>query len=33
MTQDALNADEARFRMQVMTATARFLLRHFPAAT
>jgi hypothetical protein len=26
------DADEARFRMQVITATARFLLRHFPAA-
>lgn len=27
------NADEARFRMQVITATARFLLRHFPDVT
>jgi hypothetical protein len=27
------DADEARFRMQVITATARFLLRHFPAAS
>jgi hypothetical protein len=27
------DADEARFRMQVITATARFLLRHFPVAT
>jgi hypothetical protein len=27
------NADEARFRIQVITATARFLLRHFPMAT
>jgi hypothetical protein len=25
--------DEARFRMQVITAVARFLLNHFPAAT
>jgi hypothetical protein len=25
--------DEARFRMQVITATARFLLNHFPAVT
>lgn len=27
------DADETRFRMQVITATARFLLRHFPART
>ncbi len=27
------DAEEARFRMQVVTATARFLLRHFPATT
>lgn len=27
------DADGARFRMQVITATARFLLRHFPDAT
>lgn len=27
------DADESRFRMQVITATARMLLRHFPAAT
>jgi hypothetical protein len=26
------DADEARFRMQVITATTRLLLRHFPAA-
>jgi hypothetical protein len=26
------NADEARWRMQMVTATARFLLTHFPAA-
>ena len=25
------DADEARWRMQMVTATARFLLRHFPA--
>ena len=27
------DADESRFRMQVITATARMLLRHFPAST
>ncbi len=27
------DADEARWRMQMVTATARFLLRHFPART
>ncbi len=27
------DADEARFRMQVVTAIARFLLKHFPAKT
>lgn len=27
------DADEARFRMQVITATARFLLRRFPGST
>jgi len=27
------DADEARFRMQVITATARFLLKHFPEET
>jgi hypothetical protein len=27
------DADEARFRIQVITATARFLLGHFPAGT
>jgi hypothetical protein len=27
------DADEARWRMQMVTATARFLLRHFPAKT
>jgi hypothetical protein len=27
------DADEVRFRMHAITATARFLLRHFPDAT
>jgi hypothetical protein len=27
------DADEARFRMQVITATARFLLKRFPERT